>query len=312
MLSEQDLEIVIQRYTFDLESLAKLAKEYHIEYSVLRRLLVEKGIKIRNVTESLQKYVKFSNCIVCGRQFRMRDRWDSTTNHHKKTCGDPVCIHTLRSQSSKENWDDERKQYMSELFTGRDTTGWDILKKEQKSNWKGGCSSKSYRKIAFEELGLPMECMSCGETTVAVHHNDKNRSNNTKENLEIYCRSCHTTYHNRNGDNGWSILNKRYIPKISVDDLKKELSLGKSIRTICKDYGVCHHTIKNMTRKYEIGIPDKKIPITVEQIKKHLLEGKSVRWMNQEYNIASHVLIPDIIKENSIISPNRRYMKPKK
>jgi hypothetical protein len=34
--------------------------------------------------------------------------------------------------------------------------------------------------------------------------------------------------------------------------------------------------------------------------------------MNQEYNIASHVLIPDIIKENSIISPNRRYMKPKK
>jgi len=154
--------------------------------------------------------------------------------------------------------------------------------------------------------------MNCEKTTVSVHHIDKDRTNNTIENLEIYCSSCHTTYHIKKGDCGWSIYNKRFVPNIGVEELKKELRAGKSIRNICKEYHTDHHTIGRLMDKYEIVIPTKVPPITIEQIKQHLSEGKSVRWMNREYKIQSHSLISDMIKENKIICPTRKYMKPNK
>jgi hypothetical protein len=205
MLSEQDIEKIIERYAIGLESLAKLSKEYHIVYSVLRGLLSGKGIKIRNKTESLQKYVKYSNCVICGRQFRMRDKWDSTTNHHKKTCGDPDCLHTLRSQTSKGNWDDDRKKYMSELLTGRDTSGWNILQGDQKPNWRGGHTPSYYRHIAFDVYRMEQKCeiVGCNNLTcLCVHHKDGDRNNNSKENLEIRCKSHHTGEHSK-GNRLW-------------------------------------------------------------------------------------------------------------
>lgn len=259
MLSEQAVTTVIERYTIGLESLANLSKEYHTNYFLLRNILVAKGIKIRNKTESLQKYVKYSICVVCGRQFRMRERWDSTTNHHNQTCGDSNCLHVLRSQKSKSKWTDERKEHMSELFTGRSTEGWDIARKERSPNWKGGKSPAAYRKIAFEERGLKKKCSICGSTdNVCVHHIDGNRSNNAPENHLIICKNQHTSNHDKLGDSGWAVSNMKIIPKIGIHELTNLLSTGRSMRSICKEYDTSHKTLTKMLKKYNVEIPNRK------------------------------------------------------
>lgn len=306
-----DMDNIQKRYESGI-SLYTLTREYKADFFKLRDALVLRGVKIRTKTEALQKYVKYSKCIICGKNFRMRPKWDDTTNHHKKTCGDPDCLFKLRSETAQKGWSPERKQYMSGLFTGRDTSNWNTPQGADRYNWKGGISSPVYRRIAFEEYGMEKKCMQCASIeNIDVHHKDKNRKNNTRENLEVLCDKCHERHHVKNGDNGWSIYNKRYVPKIGINELTTELKLGKSIRTICKEYHTDHHTLGRMMKKHGITLPKKEILITVDQIKQYLLEGKSVRWMNREYGISSHTLIPDLIKSNNIDIP-RKYMKPVK
>ena len=206
MISPTDLSLIIDRYVNNLESLAKLSKEYHISFPLLKEELIKKGIKIRNKTESLQKYVKYSSCIICGRQFRMRERWDSTTNHHNKTCGNSSCLHELRSEQSKAKWTDDRKEMMSKKFMGRSTDGWNIPQGDQRANWKGGYTPSYYRHLAFEVYNLEAKCIECGTTeNLCVHHKDRNRNNNAKENLEIRCQQHHTGLHSNNGDCGFKM-----------------------------------------------------------------------------------------------------------
>lgn len=52
------------------------------------------------------------------------------------------------------------------------------------------------RVIAFEVLKLPRKCECCGaEGRVQVHHINKDRDNNSRENLKVLCRSCHNKVH---------------------------------------------------------------------------------------------------------------------
>ena len=52
------------------------------------------------------------------------------------------------------------------------------------------------RTIAFEVLKLPHVCEECGVNgQVQVHHINKDRDNNTRENLMILCRRCHNNAH---------------------------------------------------------------------------------------------------------------------
>lgn len=59
-------------------------------------------------------------------------------------------------------------------------------------NYKNG--EAQYRKIVDIK-----ECNRCGYNTepniLHVHHRDRNRSNNTTENLEVLCPNCHTLKH---------------------------------------------------------------------------------------------------------------------
>lgn len=50
---------------------------------------------------------------------------------------------------------------------------------------------KEYRKF----YNKCERCTSCVD--LIVHHKDKNRKNNTKENFEVLCTSCHAIIHKR-------------------------------------------------------------------------------------------------------------------
>jgi hypothetical protein len=201
----QNLDSLIIDY-LNGKSLAKIAKEEKINYNNLRDVFVERGIKIRSKYEALQKYVKYGECEICGKKFRMRERWDSSTSHHRKTCS-PECESKLRSKAVKSAWTDEKKKHMSELFTGRDTSTWNIRKRESTVQWEGGKSPSVYRDIAFRELGLKQECVVCGSENALVHHKDKDRTNNNIDNLVVLCRPCHARLHNHQGDCGVNSAN---------------------------------------------------------------------------------------------------------
>jgi len=57
--------------------------------------------------------------------------------------------------------------------------------------------SNNYRRIAFNMLSH--KCNRCGydkyPQILQVHHQDKNRDNNTIDNLEILCPNCHAIEH---------------------------------------------------------------------------------------------------------------------
>ena len=288
----------------------QIGKEFNLPAQVVWKDLKNAGVKIRSKTEALQKYVRYNTCIICKRTFRARERWDSGGNLSRETCS-PECEHILKSNRQKEAWDTERKEHMSKLFTGRSTEGWNIQKGELSHNWKGGATSNVYRRIAFEELKVEMVCSVCGGTEdLAVHHKDRDRTNNTKENIVIMCGPCHTSYHAKKGDTGWGFYNKSYITRITVEELKKELDAGKSIRAICRDYHISDEVVNRLMAENNLKKLDKVIHVTPEQVKQHLLEGRSVRWINREYGITSHEEVNIIIRENNIVAPNRRYMKP--
>lgn len=65
----------------------------------------------------------------------------------------------------------------------------------QPNHYKTGIYS--YREKAFKSY--PNKCNRCGYDTnmdiLVVHHKDRNRSNNFKDNLEILCPNCHAIEH---------------------------------------------------------------------------------------------------------------------
>ena len=65
--------------------------------------------------------------------------------------------------------------------------------REANNAWKGGTGV--FREIAFKDYNLPKVCNRCGVEAELVHHRDRNRRNNSKENLEILCKACHQAEH---------------------------------------------------------------------------------------------------------------------
>ena len=61
-------------------------------------------------------------------------------------------------------------------------------------NYKDGRASYRYRALAYYNS----KCSVCGyniEKVLQVHHRDKDRKNNSVENLDVLCPTCHKEYH---------------------------------------------------------------------------------------------------------------------
>lgn len=67
----------------------------------------------------------------------------------------------------------------------------------QPPHYGTGGAAASYRATAFRVY--PPRCNRCGYDThvkiLVVHHRDRDRTNNTSENLEILCPNCHAIEH---------------------------------------------------------------------------------------------------------------------
>lgn len=85
------------------------------------------------------------------------------------------------------------------------------------------------RKV-MRENNIKRECILCNSTKdLLIHHKDRNRDNNHLSNLTFLCRSCHSKYHNsegnkkesrKYGENEWTTM------RVHRDTKKEFLKLG--------------------------------------------------------------------------------------
>lgn len=144
------------------------------------------------VNSYLKNGIRYNICEICGTEFQ--GRLNGHGNFYRKTCSSE-CQAKMREISSK--WTEERKEYMSKLFTGREVT-WIVPKGKERPNWKGGSTPAYYRNLAFNVYKMEKKCCvsECDNINcLCVHHIDGDRTNNLKENLEIRCKKHHTGKH---------------------------------------------------------------------------------------------------------------------
>lgn len=69
-----------------------------------------------------------------------------------------------------------------------------------------GSNKSNYREVAFRDS--EKKCEACGfdkhPAAIIVHHKDRDRSNNTIDNLQVLCSNCHMIEHYESGDGSFA------------------------------------------------------------------------------------------------------------
>ena len=109
-------------------------------------------------------------CVVCGKQFNTND----FPNRKRKTCSED-CFRIL--------------MHKTQLGTNN-------------SYWRGGHSQARYERI--RKLTKLQICEICGKSDgrLDTHHKDRDKSNNSEDNIMVLCTSCHATLHYNQDDRG--------------------------------------------------------------------------------------------------------------
>lgn len=132
------------------------------------------------------------DCISKGNPPKPPERGKCTPNKPKTCRG---CGKEYWATSSNQRFcfeckgDNERRVARENTKRRREKLGYHYNQSgANNNNWKGGIGT--YQKY------LKSECERCGSTErLLVHHKDRDRYNNTEENLETLCKSCHQAEH---------------------------------------------------------------------------------------------------------------------
>ena len=145
--------------------------------------------------------------------------------------------------------------------------------------WKGGRSSPTYQRIAFEDYNMERVCSVCGSTKkISVHHKDRDRRNNTRENLLILCDRCHKKEHISAMEMGCGLREYRPSPKIDHDMVCILFNSGKTVKDIANGFGYTPAGIRWILHKCGIQTPTKKyVEIDSEVVFRMLTDRKSIR-----------------------------------
>lgn len=134
----------------------------------VRRRLEQLGVPRRTHQEAAAKQVRYNTCVVCGAVFR------PPANLERKTCsGSCLRVYNQRTGCGKNS-----------------------------PNWTGGRSQARYQRI--RRISKLQICESCGRSDgrLDTHHRDRDRSNNTPDNIMVLCASCHAKLHYVEDDRG--------------------------------------------------------------------------------------------------------------
>lgn len=129
-------------------------------------------------------------CQMCSKEF-------TPTGSCQKVCS--LCTEAFKKQKMH---DYHRRTYVRKGYSQF---------REKNNNWKGGIGV--YRQIKKAE-----QCEECGSyENLCIHHKDEDRYNNSLENLQCLCRSCHQIHHRC-----WEVLPKgEWLADLKREQAKK-------------------------------------------------------------------------------------------
>lgn len=145
-------------------------------------------------------------CKKCGKEFRVKPSLVRNGNgifcsrkcsHESMRSGEKVPCFTCGKVVYKTKEQIKRSK-SKKYFCGKSCqTKWrnKEFSGERHKNWLGGFST--YREVLLKRGGV-LTCALCGITDIrvlAVHHVDKNHSNNDPKNLAWLCHNCHHRVH---------------------------------------------------------------------------------------------------------------------
>lgn len=146
------------------------------------------------------------SCKKCNKEFHVKPFWikkgygiycSSTCQYEGRKNGKDLPCDSCGKVTYKKALQIERSKSGKFFCSKACQTKWrnSYFSGERHANWKDG--SSQYRSY-LEKAGVPQVCRRCHTTDVrvlAVHHIDKNRKNNSLENLAYLCHNCHHLVH---------------------------------------------------------------------------------------------------------------------
>lgn len=165
--------------------------------------------------------------------------------------------------------------------------------------WKGGISSQTYQRIAYERYNKPRVCELCGEShRISVHHRDRDRTNISKENLQILCDACHKRLHIRDGDMFKTKGVK--MPKYSIDTILDLHNRGHSSNKIAEILGCTPQAIRYRLKRQGIKLTaNNRDDILDSELESLYADGKTPREIAEIYG-TSHTLVMRRLKTRGI------------
>lgn len=215
-------------------------------------------------------------CLVCEKPYLTHERYLRRGGRRGRFCSQ-ACAGRYRTQKTLENQKPNCVCYTcSKHFYRRESK---ILSKLQfcsrvckeaqqviggplalasYGDYTGTRAGHRYRELAFKVH--PNLCNRCGynryKDVLVVHHKDRNRSNNTPDNLEILCPNCHEEEHFAAKDGKWTTSgsrkqsnSNRTWPPTETKSQIKQLVKTTSMSDVARKYGVAPNTIKNYITK---------------------------------------------------------------
>ena len=107
------------------------------------------------------------------------------------------------------------------------------------------------RYFAFEVYKRPVRCEKCGKTErLEIHHKDKNRMNNTNENLRVLCKKHHNEIH------GMAVPTSQF-EELDHGGIIQMYTIEKAtVKEIMVKFNCSHHMVHRTLR--EAGVPLRK------------------------------------------------------
>lgn len=150
------------------------------KYNITKKWLVDNYVKGKKSTHECAKMIGCNQRVILARmdEYGIKRRPENVKGskmpeHHKKAISE--------HHKNDPNWHTKGK-YSEEHY-----------------RWKGGVRVYRTKKLST----VPLVCSNCGAKEIVrkrsnlyVHHIDEDRSNNSLDNLQVLCASCHRKVHN--------------------------------------------------------------------------------------------------------------------
>ena len=146
-------------------------------------------------------------CVVCGDTY-LTNKWKVTTSKYcsKKCMQRAHYLASLTSIATCDVCGSEYRREPAKRFPKRQTCSVKCRGISITKDWPSSGKWEATR-TWFSRKGRMKECAHCGYDKevgiLVVHHKDRDRDNNTRENLVVLCPNCHALEHLVERKSGW-------------------------------------------------------------------------------------------------------------